>query len=170
MILIDILGLILRVAELAFAAIVAGVTGAYLNYVNVNEDNSWVNGRFIYALVVAALSILFAIVWLIPFVHRILHWPLDIFISILWFVSFGLIVEFIGDDCGAVFNWAGIGLRGKTSCGTWKADIAFSFLSAICWLASAVIGFFIMRRHRDPIDRAARRHRWGHHWGRRSHV
>jgi len=168
MIIVEILGLILRLAELAFAAIVAGVTGTYLHEVDTdnNDDSAWYHARFIYAIVVAAISMLFALIWLIPFIHRILHWPLDILMSILWFVAFGLIVDFIGDDCGAVFNWDGIRLRGRSSCSTWKADIAFSFLSAICWLASAVVGFYIIRRREAPVDRAARRRGWG----RRSHV
>jgi len=164
--LVELFSFILRVAEIAFAAIVAGLTGSYLNDVKVTDENRWVHARFVYAMVVVALSILLAAIWLLPFIHRILHWLIDVFLSVLWFVSFGLVVNFVGDDCGNVFNWEGIILRGKPSCSTWKADIAFSFLSAICWLASAAIGLHLARKHGDRDDRVhRRRHRWA-----RSHV
>lgn len=80
----------LRAAELVFAAIVAGVTGEYLHR---SHASSWDLGRFIYTEVVAALSILFALLWLIPFSGTFIHWPMDIFMSILWWVSFGLLVD-----------------------------------------------------------------------------
>jgi hypothetical protein len=165
--LVELFSFILRVAEIAFAAIVAGITGSYLNDVKMDDENRWVQARFVYAMVVAALSILFAAIWLLPLIHRILHWAIDIFLSILWFVSFGLVVNFVGDDCGNIFNWQGISLRGKPSCSTLKADIAFSFLSAICWLASGAIGYYLARKHGDRDNKGHRRH---HRWGRRSHV
>lgn len=85
-----IVSMALRAAELVFAAIVAGVTGEYLHR---SHASSWDLGRFIYTEVVAALSILFALLWLIPFSGTFIHWPMDIFISILWWVSFGLLVD-----------------------------------------------------------------------------
>lgn len=57
-------------------------------------------------------------------------------------------------DCSDVFDWDGISFRETASCSQWKATIAFSFLSAICWLASAILGyvsclnsFFLILRH-----------------------
>lgn len=81
---------ILRGAQLAFAAIVAGITGSYLHSSNAS---SWDNGRFIYTIVVASLSLLFALLWLLPFSASFIHWPMDIFLSILWFIAFGLLVN-----------------------------------------------------------------------------
>jgi hypothetical protein len=80
----------LRAAELVFAAIVAGVTGDYLHHAH---GSSWNLGRFIYTEVVAGLSIFLALIWLIPFSSTFIHWPMDIFISILWWVVFGLLVD-----------------------------------------------------------------------------
>lgn len=82
--------MILRAAELAFAAIVAGVTG---NYLHKSSADSWALGRFIYTEVVAGLSMLLALIWLFPFTSSFIHWPADIFISILWWVAFGLLVN-----------------------------------------------------------------------------
>lgn len=47
-------------------------------------------------------------------------------------------------------------LRGPDQCGKWKAVIAFSFLSAICWLVSGLIGILWVRDH----ERRTYRRRW----------
>ncbi|KAF3808767.1 hypothetical protein GCG54_00010958 [Colletotrichum gloeosporioides] len=151
--------MIFRAAELAFAAIVTGITGAYLHA----HDNasSWDNGRFIYTIVVSSIAMVLALVWLLPFSGSFVHWPMDIFISILWFVSFGLLVNLIGDGCGPVFDWSNVSPRGD-DCGRHKANIAFTFLSAIVWLASALIGLFWVRRRTAVADNrpAVHRRRW----------
>jgi hypothetical protein len=85
------MSVLLRLAELAFAAIVAGVTGEYLH--RTQGVSSWDQGRFIYTEVVAAISILLAIIWLVPFSGSFIHWPVDLLISICWFVAFGLLVN-----------------------------------------------------------------------------
>jgi fatty acid desaturase len=85
-----IVSLVLRAAELAFAAIVAGINGEFLHKSNAD---SWALGRNIYTEVVAALAIFFALIWLVPFSATFTHWPLDILISILWWVAFGLLVD-----------------------------------------------------------------------------
>ena len=85
-----IVSLVLRAAELAFAAIVAGVNGEYLHKAT---GTAWDNGRFIYTEVVAALSILFAIIWLFPFSGSFIHWPMDLVLSLCWFAAFGLLVN-----------------------------------------------------------------------------
>ncbi|KAF6839464.1 integral membrane protein [Colletotrichum plurivorum] len=149
---------VLRAAQLAFAAIVTGITGSYLR---ANDAaSSWDNGRFIYTIVVSSISMLFALIWLLPFSGSFVHWPMDIFLSILWFVAFGLLVNLVGDGCGPVFDWSNVSPRGD-SCGRHKANIAFCFLSAIVWLASALIGLFWVRRRSAVADnRTVQRRRW----------
>jgi hypothetical protein len=98
MILADLFSMILRLAELAFAAIVAGLNGDYLHAVR-NVD-SWQLGRFIYTEVIAGLSILLAIIWLFPFSGSFIHWPADFVISVAWFVAFGLLVDWLDGSCG----------------------------------------------------------------------
>lgn len=85
-----IVSLVLRAAELVFAAIVAGVTGEYLHRSNAS---SWELGRFIYTEVVAGISIFLALIWLFPFSGTFIHWPVDIFVSILWWAVFGLLAN-----------------------------------------------------------------------------
>lgn len=78
-------------SQLAFAAIVAGITGSYLHFVR--GSSSWHEGRFIYTEVVAGLSIVLSVIWLFPFAGSFIHYPADIIISICWFVAFGLLVN-----------------------------------------------------------------------------
>jgi len=156
----------LRAAELVFAAIVAGVTGDYLHHAH---GSSWNLGRFIYTEVVAGLSIFLALIWLIPFSSTFIHWPMDIFISILWWVVFGLLVDLVGGSCGAIFDWGNVSPRGD-QCGKFKADIAFAFLSAILWLVSALVGFFWVRKREQRAARADAAYSTRRRWYRRSHV
>ncbi|KAK4214749.1 CASP-like protein UU5 [Rhypophila decipiens] len=160
MVLASVVSMIFRVAEIAFAAIVAGLTGKYLHATE--GTSAWDNGRFIYTEVVAGLSILLALIWLFPFSSSFIHWPADFLMSIMWFVSFGLMVSWLNGSCGYVFNWSGISLDGTATCSEWKANVAFAFLSAICWLVSALIGIWWVRRHTTPVDTTGtyRRRRW----------
>ena len=98
MILADLLSMILRLAELVFAAIVLGITSHYLHLSK--GVSAWHLGRFIYTDVVAGLSIILAIIWLFPFSGSFIHWPADLIISIAWFVSFGLLVRWLNGSCG----------------------------------------------------------------------
>lgn len=153
-----ILSFIFRLAELAFAAIVAGITGQYLH--QNHAASSWSMGRWIYTEVVAGLSIFFAIIWLFPFSGSFIHWPTDLVLSIAWFVSFGLLVNLIGNSCGYVFDWNNVS-PGGDQCGKFKADIAFAFLSAICWLISAILGILWVRnRTATAGTTTSTRRRW----------
>ncbi|PHH80472.1 hypothetical protein CDD80_1482 [Ophiocordyceps camponoti-rufipedis] len=143
-----IISLLLRAAQVAFAIIVAAVTGYYLHH---NEGaGSWSLARFIYTEVVAGLSILLGLLWLLPFASTFTHWPMDIVMSLLWWAAFGVLVNLVGTSCGAIFNWHNVSPTGD-QCGRFKADIAFAFLSAIVWLASALVGLFWTGRHERRV-------------------
>ncbi|KJZ79618.1 hypothetical protein HIM_01087 [Hirsutella minnesotensis 3608] len=134
--------MLLRAAQLVFAVIVAAVTGSRLHH---SDASSWELGRFIYTVVVAGISIFLSLIWLLPFSSTMANYASDVFISLLWFASFGLLVNFAGSSCGAVFDWGNVSPRGD-ACGKLKANIAFAFLSAIVWLASALVGYFWVRK------------------------
>ncbi|KAL7937041.1 membrane-associating domain-containing protein [Trichoderma chlorosporum] len=163
-----IVNIVLRAAELVFATIVAGVTGQHLHQYRHASD--WSQGRFIYTEVVAALSMFFALIWLVPFSWAFVHWPVDLILSLAWWASFGLLVNMLGDSCGYVFNWSNVHPVHGDQCGKFKADIAFAFLSALLWLVSALLGIFWVRgRERTAQVDAA--HRQSHRrWYRRSRV
>ena len=100
---------------------------------------------------IAGVSILVSLLWLLPFAAGFYSWPLDLVLSAAWFAAFGLLVDQLsGQNCGRTFNWSGITRGGF--CNRWKAAQAFSFLSGIYWLASAILGIWFMSRARR--DRA----------------
>jgi len=158
MLLEDILSFCLRLGELAFSATVAGLTGSYLHAQK--HQSSWSKKRFIYTEVVAALGILFSLLFLIPFSKSFIHWPADFVLFILFMIAFGLLANFIGPmHCGSIWNWHGI--TGKATCSKFKADLAFCFLASIFFLASALLGLWVVRRHRRAnVDRVSTRRRW----------
>ncbi|KAJ5191279.1 uncharacterized protein N7498_010264 [Penicillium cinerascens] len=146
----------LRIAEIAFAAVVAGIIGHYL--ASFNQIDPWPQARWIYTEVIAGVSILFALIWLIPFSSGFFSWPLDILLSFAWFAAFGILVNAIDQlPCGSIWSW---GFRGNSLCSRWKAAEAFSFLSAIVWLVSALVGIWFTCRKRGEANAGSGR-RWG---------
>ncbi|KAK5555136.1 hypothetical protein LTR46_006766 [Exophiala xenobiotica] len=148
-----VLSIVLRVAELAFAAVVLGVTSKYLH--DYRSGSGAPLARFIYVEVVAAISVLFALLWLLPFASGFFHWPVDLFLSFAWFAAFGLLVNYVNGrtNCGGnTFDWSGI--RHGGTCGRWKSNEAFSFLSAIVWIFSGLVGLWFIHRERRKTVRA----------------
>ena len=72
--------------------------------------------------------------------------PMDILLSAAWFASFGLLVQWMDKSTckGDTFNWNQISFHGF--CGRYRSAEAFSFLSAIFWLLSALIGLWFIHR------------------------
>jgi hypothetical protein len=157
----DLFNFLLRIGELAFAAVVAGLTGVYLHSIEGTSSSDFPKVRFVYTEIVAGFSILLAILWLFPFSGTFIHWPIDFLISVAWFVAFGLLVHFLGSQCGDLFSWSDITQPG--GCQRWKADVAFAFLSAIFWLASALLGLWAMRRPNYGTNSFPRRHWYRSH-------
>ncbi|KIW97967.1 uncharacterized protein Z519_01551 [Cladophialophora bantiana CBS 173.52] len=143
----------LRVCELAFAGVVAGIVGSYLD--DYRHGNGWPLARLIYIEIVAGISLLLGLLWLLPFAGGFFHWPMDIILSFAWFASFGLLVEWAnGTSCdGDTFDWNQISFHGF--CGRYRSAEAFSFLSAISWIFSALVGLWFVHRERRKTVAAA---------------
>ncbi|KAH7350730.1 integral membrane protein [Rhexocercosporidium sp. MPI-PUGE-AT-0058] len=141
MVLTDILSLCLRIGELAFTSVVAGLNGEYLH--NTRHSSAGSRKRFIYVEVIAAIGILFSLLFLLPFMTSFMHWPVDLFLFIGTMVAFGLLAHY-DKQCGSVWNWHGITHGG--ACDKFKATIAFLFLASIFFLASAILGWWVSRR------------------------
>lgn len=153
----SILNLLLRASQLAFAAIVAGVNGDILH--QSRGASSWALGRFIYTETIAGASLLLSVIWLL-LAGRPFSWVLDIVISLCWWAAFGLLVDNLNASvCGAWYHWGNVTF-GEDPCGRFKAVVAFCFLSAIVWLASAIVDLFFSRRHREA--RTVTHHRRWH--------
>jgi hypothetical protein len=151
MILEDILSLLLRIGELAFTAVVAGLTGEYLH--ETRHTSSWSKKRFIYTEVIAAIGILFSLLFLLPFMASFVHFPMDFLLFAGLMIAFGLLAHY-GPNCGSIWNWHG--LTNGSSCDKFKADLAFLFLASIFFLVSALLGLHVMHKYRAR-DGAGRR-------------
>jgi hypothetical protein len=86
----SLVNLILRLAQIAFAAIVAGVNGQILH--ESRGASSWALGRFIYTETIAGLSLFIPVIWVF-LAGGHFSWVLDIIISLCWWAAFGLLVD-----------------------------------------------------------------------------
>jgi len=165
MIMSDLLSLCLRIGELAFSATVAGLTGEFLHAQKNAPASS--KKRFIYTEVVAAIGILFALLFLFPFASSFIHWPMDFILFALFMVAFGLLANFIGPmNCGSIWHWGNI--TDKGTCNKFKADLAFTFLASIFFLVSALLGIYVVHKRRRGTTTSTTHHR--RRWYRSSHV
>ena len=132
----DLLSLILRIGELAFSATVAGLTGEYLH--KNRGARASTHKRYIYTIVVAAISILFSLLFLLPFLGSFAKWPMDLILFVLWMVAFALLADANSDNnCGSIWRWGNV--TSRDACGKYKANMAFAFLASIFFLVSAII-------------------------------
>ncbi|EEQ28794.1 hypothetical protein McanMca71_001134 [Microsporum canis] len=139
---------IFRTGELIFASVVAGIVGSYLHSFSRLRNHGFPQSRWIYTEVIAGISILLSLIWLVPFSWSFKAWPMDVILSLAWFASFGLQVNSLSSlRCGSAFNWTGF--TSNNPCGRWRASEAFSFLSACFWMVTAVIGVWFTFRKRN---------------------
>ena len=94
-----------------------------------------------------------ALIWLIPSASTFYAWPADVFFSLAWFAAFGILIDYIRDNCGSqAFNAKQIGDGGF--CGRWRAVESFAFISAVLWLVSALVGIWFIRREKNKAAAA----------------
>jgi hypothetical protein len=60
-------------------------------------------------------------------------------------------LQWLNSGCGHVFNWSNVSPFGNL-CGRVKALEAFTFLSSIVWLASALLGIYFVHKRRAVVD------------------
>lgn len=82
---------ILRAGELISAAVVMGILAGYEHYINRADASN--NGRIIYSLVIACITLLFSILLLTPFHSSFYFFVLDFIFFICWMVAFGLMAN-----------------------------------------------------------------------------
>ncbi|RMZ84687.1 hypothetical protein DV737_g947, partial [Chaetothyriales sp. CBS 132003] len=137
----------LRVGQLAFAAVVAGIIGDYLNSSPPTHPTR-VFARWIY-------TIILALFWLVPLSSSFHSYPIDLLLSLAWFTAFGLFITYnrSTSSCTAdsrAFNWGG--MTGGGVCNRFRAAQAFSFLSAIFWLASTLVGIWVIQNNQNSSN------------------
>jgi hypothetical protein len=80
----------LRFGEFVCAAVVLGIISWFLH--QYDKYGAGPLGREVYTEVIAGLSVIFSLVWLLPTTASMLHYPADLFFSAAWFAAFGALV------------------------------------------------------------------------------
>ncbi|QKX57234.1 uncharacterized protein TRUGW13939_04342 [Talaromyces rugulosus] len=137
--------LALRLAQVAFATIVAGIVGYYIHVLG-SEGDGWPIGRWIFVEALAGLSIMLGCVLMIPNLFGWFVWPIDIIISLAWFAAFGNLINALdGTLCGQISDIGSFSGTGA-DCAQWQAGESFAFLSGIAWLVTGFWGLFYVWR------------------------
>lgn len=172
MILTDIFSICLRIGQLIFSTIVTGITGHHLHTVRHESawtKKRFIYTEIVGPLgMICALLFLLPFTW--SFIHWPVDFLLFIMFMVsfglladvcnlspisanprLSFYPFQIAtktktdltnIQFIAPlKCGSLWNWNGI--TGKSTCSKWKADVAFTFLASIFFLASALLVCFL---------------------------
>ncbi|TQS38454.1 hypothetical protein Golomagni_01040 [Golovinomyces magnicellulatus] len=160
MILAEIISIFLRIGELIFSIIVLGLTSSWLH---LNHNRAFSPRKsFIYTAVIACISIICALILLLPFAGNFSHWPVDLVLFITNMVAFGLLARYHRRSCGSI--WYRNDFSPDRACGRYRSNISFLFLASIFFLASALLGMYIMRKRRrnTVVDTQANnnRKRW----------
>ncbi|KAN0076458.1 hypothetical protein V8E54_006600 [Elaphomyces granulatus] len=170
----------LRVSELICAAIVVGIISRYEYFIHTaNAPNS---GRLVYSLVIGCISIIVSIFLMIPFHATFYLFPIDLVLFICWMVAFGLMANLTASGgCSSFWFWhswsyywggwwytvpitdANSGLIGTASCGEWRSNLAFSFISSIIWLFSGILGLYAILEYGNRNQGESGGHR-PKHW------
>lgn len=93
---------ILRFLELACGAIVLGLLGRFCHLVDEASDVS-VDGRIIYAMVVAGITIVYSIVVFAPIDILFMAFPFDFILLIMWLIAFCLL-ETVRTPCCSLMD------------------------------------------------------------------
>ncbi|QDS77456.1 hypothetical protein FKW77_006943 [Venturia effusa] len=133
----------LRIFEFIFAVLVVGFSSWFLQVRHTHDQGA--KGRLVFVICISVWSLVLSMVWLVPFTANFLHYPLDAFTSIFYFVSFAILQEWIYKyGCARIFDWNGE--YHMDQCQTYRAMIAFCFIAGVFWLASALLDAFVFHR------------------------
>lgn len=115
------LALALRLAQFITAVIILSLVSVFLHQRTKYSSNSAFN-RLIYSLVIAVLSVVLSLAWMLPTTaHIMLHGTADLLLAAAWFAVFGVLQDWYSDD-------EGMGC-GK---GTWDWDRKYLSISGKC--------------------------------------
>lgn len=149
------LSIALRIAQLISSAVVLSLSAYFLHQRSQNPS-AGPFARLIYTVVIAAISVWLSLLWIFLPHATLVHFITDLILCAAWFAVFGVLQDWFDDAlrCGSSWDWGNIGLSGGT-CGMWNAAQAFTFLSAVFWFASFLVGVLAFSHLRGERARAA---------------
>lgn len=93
-----ILSACLRVGELVCSIIVLGIIGRFLWHVG--EANIYADARLVFAIIVASISTVASLIFMIPFTFTFMVCPFDFILFTLWLVTF-ILLELVSNCLGS---------------------------------------------------------------------
>jgi hypothetical protein len=84
-----VISVLLRMGEFASAAIVIGILGRFCYLIS--DAHAHTDGRIIYAMVVAGISIVYTFFFCPPFKSLFLAFPVDFVLFVMWLVAYCLL-------------------------------------------------------------------------------
>jgi len=166
-----IISVFLRVGELCCSVVVLGLVGRVLWYAG--QANTYADGRLIFAIVVASISTLASMLFMVPFMLTFYACPIDLVMFVLWLLTF-IFIELISglDTCGGTwyynywgYYWGGFWRRGPSfvvtgpwdidwaGCGSLMAVLAFSFMASMAFLLSCLLGAYEVIKYKEEKKR-----------------
>ncbi|KAF3768587.1 hypothetical protein M406DRAFT_349783 [Cryphonectria parasitica EP155] len=132
----------LHIVQLALGLAVCGLYGQDLH--RAHDAGVYTDSKWVYAVIVGALSAFTAIVYLIPFVLRIwLVWAWDLVLFVLWIALFGVFGKmYIHENP-----------EGDSGIQRMKNAVWVDLVSALLWLLLAVAAFGYWWGHRERHTR-----------------
>jgi len=156
---------ILRVGELASSVIVLGIAGHFLW--QIGRANSYADAHLIFAIVVASISTVVSILFMVPFSLSFFAFPIDLILFVLWLVTFILLEILTGaNTCDSVwyysywgYYWGGFWRTpfivtgpwdiGWAGCSSLICVLAFSFIASLGYLCSCILGLYVTVKYRE---------------------
>lgn len=131
-----------HIVQFALALTVCGLYGVDLH--RANDENKYIDSKWVYAEVVGALSAFTALIYLIPFVLRFwLVWVWNTALFILWIALFGVFGKmYIHENP-----------EGDAGITRMRHAVWVDLASALIWLLLAVGAFVYWWHHKERVTR-----------------
>ncbi|KAK4245987.1 hypothetical protein C7999DRAFT_42523 [Corynascus novoguineensis] len=144
-----------RVWQIICAVVVLAILARFVH--SVADAGVASDGRIIYGIVVASLTILFSIIFVAPFMYSFRAFPADLALFVMWLVLFSLLATRTGTHtCSSRwftnywgYYWGGWWWRRpfigspvrfvRSGCGSWRTVLAFSFMAIVAFLISGIL-------------------------------
>jgi len=142
---------LLRMSELICAVIVLAILARFTYLVGIGRVS--VDGKIVYALVIASIATAFSILFCVPVNVLSMSFPADFILFVCWLVAFGLLAaedrhcstgwynNYWGYYWGRWWRFGPVGRVnvGNTGCGYWRTTLAFSFMASMAHLLSLIL-------------------------------
>jgi len=141
----------LRVLEFCGSAIILGLLARFF-YI-VDQLDGPTDSRLIFAISMAAISVFFAMVLVVPLKYSFYCFPIDFALFICWITCYALLQDLSGTSaCSSPWfqSYWTVYWNGSSSasvitspgCSQWRVVLGFSFIVAFIWITSGFVGLY----------------------------